>query len=186
MKTFNFFSPYIKDIRSRQNKKIRLSLLIMLIVIVPLSLLPYYHFKIQKLEKEILQIESILQSRQNKEKISEIIEKEHKFQIMEKYYDILSEIDLKINSFNKINRDLLQIISSAVPPEVYFETLSLSSGELEIQGRAKDNISIAKFEHNLRSLGIFSSIHISTIHISADNRLVYDFSATCKLKDVNP
>ena len=104
---------------------------------------------------------------------------------MEKYYDILSEIDLKINSFNKINQDLLQIISSAVPPEVYFETLSLSSGELEIQGRAKDNISIINLTQ-FRSLGIFSNIHISTIHVSADNRLVYDFSATCKLKDVNP
>ena len=106
---------------------------------------------------------------------------------MEKYYDVLRELDFKINnSLNKINRDVLQVISSAVPPGIFFEALSLSNHELEIQGRAKDYISIAKFEHNLRNVGIFNNVHISTIHISADDGLTYNFSMTCKLKDVNP
>lgn len=106
---------------------------------------------------------------QEREKIREIGEQ----------LTLLRSADNVIKNKDVINDLLLNKIINITPKDVYFNALSLSSEQIQIQGTATSNLAIAHLENNLKSSRIFKDIYIPNISLSEG---LYSFSINLALK----
>jgi type IV pilus assembly protein PilN len=185
MKDFNFFSPYLEK-KKAHTSKILYGIIIVSLFVALLSGFYYWvHNKTSRLKEEIANIENYLASKETINKIREIKDLETKVQIMTQYAEAIERINEEINIIDVISNDLLENISYCLPKDVYFDALSIDTTFLQIQGTAANRTSIAEFEHNLKELNIFSSVHVLNISSGAEEDN-YVFTLKCSMKEVKP
>ncbi|SHH30564.1 Fimbrial assembly protein (PilN) [Caloranaerobacter azorensis DSM 13643] len=181
MKDINLFSHYIGNKKFYKKEFLYIGIIAatMFILLTTVTLTNIY--KIKSLKNEIKMLESYLESENTKEKLAEIESKNNRFKIMKQYYNTLVDINEELKKQDIINTDFLEKIASTLPDDVYLNVMNISLDNLQIQGIANSRVSIAKLQHNLRELGLFSKVVVININEEkSQNR--YIFSLKCILK----
>ncbi|WP_069649463.1 PilN domain-containing protein [Caloranaerobacter ferrireducens] len=181
MKDINLFSYYVNNKWIYKKRFFYISIIAAIIFILLTTTTLINVYRIKSLRNEIKMLESYLESEDIKEKLAEIEKRNNRFKIMKQYYNTLVDINKKLKEQDIINTDFLEKITSTLPKDVYLNVMNISLDNLQIQGVADSRISIAKLQHNLRELGLFSKVVIININEErGQNR--YIFSLKCVLK----
>lgn len=179
MKDFNFFEPYLdkKEITTYNNL---IFYLLAGVAVVGLIIFPIINgIRINSLKKNIAVMKTDLESSDIYEKLSIVEEKEERLGELEEKLSLLENVDRVIEDRDLINDILIDKITSKVPKDVFFKTLSLSASQIQIQGTATNNLAIAHLENNLKSDEDFQDIYIPSISLSEG---LYNFSINFALR----
>jgi len=136
-------------------------------------------FRINSLKKSVAAMKENLESSAIYERLSVVEQKKEKVSEMEEKLSLLENADKIIESRDVINDLLLEKITSQVPKDVFFKSLNLSSGQIQIQGAATDSLAVAHLESNLKSNKDFKDIYISNISL---NEGLHNFSINFALE----
>lgn len=179
MKDFNFFESYLdkKEILSYNNLILYIvaSIVILGLIICPLINI----FRINSLKKSIAVMKTNLESSGIYERLDIVEQKKEKVSKMDEQLSLMENVDQVIESRDVVNDLLLSKITSKVPKDVFLKSLNLSSGQIQIQGAATNNLAIAHLENNLKSNQDFKDIYIPNILL---NEGLYNFSINFALK----
>lgn len=181
MKDFNFFSPYLLKKRNQRIKKLFAFLASSLIIIGLLSFYTLNYYYINKYKTEISIVESYLNSEETKQLLNIYEDTKKKTEIVNTYYNKMSEIDNVLKGQNMVNTSLLKKLSSVMPIDSYILSCNISNRVVELNYSLKDLVPVAEIEHNLRALDIFEKVHVSIVN----NEVGYSAIISCILKDVN-
>ena len=96
--------------------------------------------------------------------------------------DKIKLLDNVIEEDNIIDDYLLENITSRMPDDVFFTSISIYTDNIQIIGISKDKCSIAELGKSLGSIEEFKEIFITNISSEEDN---YNFTLNINLKDVN-
>lgn len=186
MKDFNFFLPYIdknKDIKYK--KTYVLSILSILAIIIVGSFLCNTIYSL-KLKADVRNLKSEYESSENQKKLKKAQKLNKKIKIMNKYYKNVQLVCDTVDTKAIVDSNLLYDISTCIPKEISFKTMSVDSLSIEIQGLSKKRVAIAELTHNLKNLNNIQDVHVSTIN--SENGSIngnYSFSLKCTLKGVD-
>ncbi len=179
MRDFNFFEPYL----TKQNRLSKSQLVIYIpifIVILALVITPIVNqLIIKKMKGQTMLVSAIVNSEELQEEMKKVSNKKKQIQELEDYYKTLESIDGEMIKIDIINDLFLQTITDRVPEEMFFQNINISQGSIQITGIAKNNASIAEFEHNLRELTYFENIFVSNISTSTGG---YVFTISFQIK----
>jgi type IV pilus assembly protein PilN len=142
-------------------------------------------YEANKLEVEIAGLKNYLESQEVVKKSKEVKEKKRKMEVMNKYYNIVEEMNMDMDNIDIIGSDFMEKISSTIPKNLFIKTISITIEEAEMQGVADSRVPIAEFEHNLKGLDLFKNVHVSIINKEGEESSNYIFAIRCTLKDVN-
>jgi type IV pilus assembly protein PilN len=179
MKDFNFFGYLLKKQKSRNNKIINITGAISVTAIAMIAIFLVNLFSIKDLEKEIEKNEKLMNYESYDELVKEIKEKQDVLSIVEQYNNILVGIEGIINYGDNINEQLMIEINNTIPNQVTLEYISFDAESFYLDGVATSRQSIAEFQHNLKSTGLFESVHISNISTDEDD-FSFDVEANFK------
>ena len=181
MKDFNFFSPYLLKKRNKRLKKLFIFSVSSLLIIGLLSFYTLNFYYINKYKSEISMVENYLNSEQTKGLLNIYEDTKKKTEIVNTYYNKMSEVDKILNAQNMVNTSLLNKLSSVMPQDSYMLSLTISNRDIELNYSVKDLVPVAELEHNLRELDIFEKVHVSIVNAEISYRAIIN----CSLKDVS-
>lgn len=181
MMDFNFFSPYLKEKRNKQLKKIYMiavgsMLAVSLLIFTGLNAYQVYRYK-----DEIGKVESYLNSAKTIELLNKYEDTKKKTELTKLYLDKVSAIDAAIKQNDTLSTDLLDKLSSAMPKESFLLSMSISGKNVELQYMVSNISSAAELEHNLKALDVFDKVHINVVNFEVNDTV----NVSCTLKDVS-
>lgn len=179
MRDFNFFEPYLTKQNQLSKKQIVLYISIS-VVIITLIITPIVNqIMIKRMEEETIHASAIVDSQEAQEEREKINNKKKQIKNLENHYKTLEDINSEIIKIDIINDIFLQTITDRVPEEVFFQNINITQGSVQIIGIAKNNVSIAEFEQNLRELPYFKNVFIPNI---SANSGVYTFTISFQIE----
>ena len=193
---YKFFSLAIDSKRAARKKGTLLMLLVLLYLILTAGAYLLLEFAIRTSQNQIDILESYLSSDQISTERTLAKEKKQEIQNLEQYSVSLDSFLNHIRRIDTIGTEYTGQITSAIPQDVYFDNLSMTADQLQIQGNAPNRRMIAEYLNNMQMLGLFQDVHISNITTISPNvdtdpdaddtqvATTYSFVMTCQLKDV--
>ncbi len=180
MKDLNFFEPYIekKEFKIEKEKLTYLSILVFVLFIVILGV--KNQIKIKSLNNEVSQLRNQVENEKNKGKVEELLSEQEKVDKIKENMTKIKLADEKIEEYDLINEELLQVISSKMPEDILLTSINGDINSIELYGVSKDKYSIAKFQYSLQDTEIFLDTFISNILLENSK---YNFSIHLKLRD---
>lgn len=182
MRDFNFFSPYIEQNKKSKNNNILVGISITIIVISMCGFTVYTNMKINELEKQIAKYQAYLNSKKVVKELKKVNEKKANIEIMKNYYNLVSDINLKMSEADKINTILMDRISSKLPTDLFLKSINMDGVNVNMQGVAMNRTCISELEYNLKQLDAFDLVHISNISKESDESENFTFALKCTLK----
>jgi len=180
MKDLNFFGPYIgkKEFKIEKEKLTHLSILVFILFIIILGV--KNQIKIKSLNNEVSQLRNQVENEKNKGKVEELLSEQEKVDKIKENMTKIKLADEKIEEYDSINEELLQVISSKMPEDILLTSINGDINSIELYGVSKDKYSIAKFQYSLQDTEIFLNTFISNILLENSK---YNFSIHLKLRD---
>ncbi len=179
MTEFNFFKPFL-PVRKRRNYKKLISFILLLAFTIPVG---YYHWtmllQLNSTRMEIETVNTFLKEPNNLKKIEEIIQKQNTVDRYLSIRDQLLKSKAQINSEFKVAAYLLDLINDQIPNKLFLTKMTLSNGELSIEGYSESFETIAQYAYNLRMTGMFNEVLIPTV---TKEDLVTSFTVKCNIK----
>lgn len=182
MRDFNFFSPFINQKHSYRVRYFNLTIGLTVFLVFFCGYFIFNAVRISDLKSQIRSKEAFLGSPEAQAIVKEEAETKHKLDILNQYYSIIEEVQQRIRNKDRIHSQLLGKINSTVPKEVSFTSLNLDIDGLIITGAGSSRKAIAELEYNLKQLGIFSEVHISSIAKASGSTGELNFSISCRFK----
>ncbi len=179
MEDFNFFEDYIDSSQMKISKVLIFSILLAFLASVLIFHTLYSSVIIKGQVKAIEILEDFGNNDNKLLRVEKIKEKEKEVKELKDFVGIIKTIDGKIESRDIINEKKLEEITLMMPEELYFTSLEISKGEMEIIGRSKDRLSIAEFEKSLEDLENLEEIFISQISLDENT---YKFTININMK----
>lgn len=108
----------------------------------------------------------------------QIVESDRVYEILEvlnQYDQELSVLVKNITSRDLITTQLLNQISSTIPSDVTFSSLSINDTTIMMQASSQSRTAIAEVQHNLKQLPFIADVYIGSISAEAP----YSFSLSC-------
>lgn len=108
----------------------------------------------------------------------QIVESDRVYGILEvlnQYDQELSILVKNITSRDLITTQLLNQISSTIPSDVTFSSLSINDTTITMQANSESRTAIAEVQHNLKQLPFIADVYIGSISAEAP----YSFSLSC-------
>lgn len=184
MKDFNFFSPYIKVNRSSRVKKTYILVIASIMIIVFSGSMFWTSYSINSVKTDIAQMNKYLSSSQIANNLKSLSEKKRRISIMNQYYNTVLEVSYSVDAIDKIGTEMLTKISNTIPRNISFNMISVDTTNIQIQGISESRVAIAELQYNLKSLDLFSEVHVIDISKESDEVENYVFTLKCTLKDV--
>jgi Tfp pilus assembly protein PilN len=165
---YNFFSIAVGS--SRSSKKKTTVYIIFLLIYLLLTAGAYFAFEfvINTGKKQIDEYNAFLTSEETTAKRQQVREKKQEIDNLQKYTASLDAFIEQLKSQDTIGTEYIQLITSAIPENLYFENVSMTANQLQIQGNAPTRVIIAEFLNNMQALEIFQDVHISAINTVAE------------------
>lgn len=182
---YNFFSD---SLGARSSHRTKFVLSLAGIVVIALLVFGAYMFLdavAEGIQSEIDANDRFLNSVDTREKIQVLNEKQQEAESLKHYYESMEGILAELNLLSTIGTKFLETLTATLPQDVFFESVSMTNNQLQIQGIASARPLIAEFLYNLESLGLFDEVHISNIGIVGDDEAQeYNFILSCSVKEV--
>ena len=183
MADLNFFEPY--QGKKKENRNVNLYIygtLSMVCLIIILSF-TFNMFQLRRLNKNIQEYNEKLNEESIQLKLKEAEETNKKIELLDKYNISLNNIYSKVRKRNNVSYDLLNKISSTVPSEVVFKSLSIERNTIIIDGISSNRESIAELKHNLSELYEMENVYVNSINNKDAVLGEYSFNIKCVLKE---
>ena len=182
MKDLNFFESYIEKREFNIDKRLIYYFIAILLVLFIVFYSIFNQIKIRRISKDVAKLRSIVEDEKINKKVTEINEKKKEVAKFNESLDKIKLLDNVIEEDNIIDDYLLENITSRMPDDVFFTSISIYTDNIQIIGISKDKWSIAELGKSLGSIEEFKEIFITNISFEEDN---YNFTLNINLKDVN-
>ncbi len=182
MKDLNFFEPYIEKIDFKANKRIIYYASVMLLVLFLIFNIAYNQIRIKQLTREVEILRTTAEDKKIIKRVEEIKNRNEKVNVFKETVDKIKKLDRTIEDSNIVDNYLLNTITSKIPEDLFFTSMSLYNDSIQIVGVSKDKISIAELEKGLETIEDFKEIFVSNISSQED---YYNFTINVTLKDVS-
>jgi len=176
----NFFSQSQGIKKEAKDKRIYIYSLAGFVAVVIIGTLAWNSINLYLTGKEIDDYNNKLQATDVQQKLTEFKDTTNKTSILNKYEQDLQIIAKAVDSKDVVTTKLLNELSSTLPTEVSFNSISISNKEITMQAKSSNRTSIGEIEHNLKKLAFIQDVYIGGI--SGDTE--YTFDLKCTLKDV--
>lgn len=182
MRELNFFENYIEKPEFTIDKRLVFYSLSMLLAIVLAFYTLFNQIKIRSLSRDIAKLQLTIEDERINKKIDEIKEKEKEVEEFNESLAKIKSLDQVIEEENVIDSYFLDNITSRMPEDIFFTSISIYTDNIQVVGNSRDRWSIAQFVKNLETIEDFREIFISNI-FSAEG--YYNFVLNINLKDVS-
>ena len=182
MKDLNFFENYIEKSELNIDKRLILYFFTMTLAIILLFYTLFNQIKIRQLSRDVKKLQVILEDERINNKMEEIEEKQIEVKEFNESLEMVRILDKGIEEDSVIDSYLLDNITSKMPEDVFFTSISMYSDSIQIVGNSKDKWAIAQLGKNLETIEDFHEIFISNI---SSEEGYYNFVLNISLKDVN-
>ncbi|MDV4149365.1 PilN domain-containing protein [Clostridium sp. AL.422] len=180
IKDMNFFAPYQGQKKEQKNKNIYVYSLVGFLSVVVVGSLAWNSVNIILVNNKIKTYNEKLEEKVIKEKLAKWDDISKKNSILTRYDNELSNIVDSLNTREVVTTEILDKLSSTLPTEVTFNSISITNTEISIQAVSTSRVAIGEIEHNLKNLNNVQDVYIGGI--SGDEN--YTFDIKCVLKDV--
>lgn len=177
----NFFSPFQGMKKEAKDKKIYIYSVVGLLAVVIIGTLAWNSINLYLTGKEIDDYKSKLQATDVQQKLNEFKDTTSKTDSLNKYEQELQVIAKAVDSKDVVTTKLLNELSSTLPTEVSFDSISISNKVITMQAKSSNRTSIGEIEHNLKKLNFIQDVYVGGI--AGDTE--YTFDLKCTLKDVD-
>ena len=182
MKDLNFFEPYIEKRKFNIDKRlIYYSMAILLVVFLAFYSISN-QIKIRRISRDIAKLRLTVEDEKINKKVEEISRKEDEVNEFKESLDKIKLLDEVVEENDIIDDYLLESITSRMPEDVFFTSISIYTDNIQIVGISKDKWAIAELGKSLESIEKFKEIFISNISSEEE---YYNFTLNINLKDVN-
>lgn len=180
IRDMNFFAAYQGQKKEQKNKNIYVYSLVGFLSVFIVGTLAWNSTNIFLLNNKIKDYNEKLEKEDIKVKIEKWDEISKKDDILNKYNKELSNIVDGLKTREVVTTGLLDKLSSTLPTEVTFNSISITNTDISIQAVSTSRVAIGEIEHNLKKLNNIQDVYIGGI--SGDEN--YTFDIKCVLKDV--
>ena len=177
----NFFSTYQTQRHQQKNQNLYSYVLVGAISLFIVGTFGWNQFNLMKANNLITELEAKLADPTIQEQIKESDIAFKTSEILEQYNSGLTPLLTNIESRDLITTQKLDLISSTIPSEVQFGSLSITNTNITISATSTSRTAIAEVQHNLKQLDFIADVYIGSI----GGTDTYSFSLNCTLKDVN-
>lgn len=185
MSDMNFFSSYNRKAVKKNVEKsttiINVIAILILSVIIVCGTINI--ITIRRLGKELLALNTELETAKNNQKISAINASEMEVKDIKAELSRLHELDKYIDQLDTVNEYVLEDIRSNTPPELFLKSMVMTQEGIKIEGVSKDKESIAQFGYNLRQIEGLDKLFIPQV---TDEKDYYSFYLDIDLKEEMP
>ena len=182
MKDLNFFESYIEKREINIDKQIIYYSIVTLLALFIVFYSIFNQIKIRQVSKDVAKLRSVVEDERINKKVNQISEKKKEVIEYNKSLDKIKLLDNTLEENDIIDDYLLESITSRMPDDVFFTSISIDIGNIQIIGISKDKWSIAELGKSLGAIEEFKEVFITNISSEEDN---YDFTLNINLKDVN-
>ncbi len=180
IRDMNFFAAYQGQKKEQKNKNIYVYSLVGFLSVFIVGTLAWNSTNIFLLNNKIKDYNKKLEREDVKVKIEKWDEISKKDDILKRYDKELSNIVEGLRTREVVTTGLLDKLSSTLPTEVTFNSISITNTDISIQAVSTSRVAIGEIEHNLKKLNNIQDVYIGGI--SGDEN--YTFDIKCVLKDV--
>ena len=182
MKDLNFFESYIEKREINIDKQLIYYSIVTLLALFIVFYSIFNQIKIRQVSKDVAKLRSVVEDERINKKVNQISEKKKEVIEYNKSLDKIKLLDNTLEENDIIDDYLLESITSRMPDDVFFTSISIDIGNIQIIGISKDKWSIAELGKSLGAIEEFKEVFITNISSEEDN---YDFTLNINLKDVN-
>lgn len=182
MRDLNFFEDYIEKREFKIDKKLMYFTLSSFVV---LSLISYIIYNSMIIKQETQMVENLRSTAENTktvEKVESIKAKEVEVAEFKESVDKIKQLDKTLEGRDIIDEQLLDMITSRIPEDLFLTSLSIQGRDIQIVGIANDKWSVAELQKGLEDLPDIEENFVSNISLQEDN---YSFNINITLKDVS-
>ncbi|MGL4338361.1 MAG: PilN domain-containing protein [Turicibacter sp.] len=180
MRDINFFSEY-QGKEKEQNNTLVYVLIGAIILFVAYTYV-MNAFKINSIENEITALETKLTSPELVEQVKLSEEVNKKLEILYTVDQGLTEVINAVDGRDIVSVDILNKLSSTLPSDVSFKSLTITNGSITIQAVSKSRTAIGEVQHNLKALDIIDDVYIGGISGMGGLEDEFTFDLRCVLK----
>lgn len=141
----------------------------------------FNQIKINRLTKEISELQKVVEDDQVIEKIDEISDKRHEIEHLGEHLKYIESYNDLIDDNSKINDALFEMLTASIPDGVFLTSISAYTDEINIVGKSQEQLFIAQLIKNIESFQIFKEVFVSSI--TKEDKF-YSFILDISLKDV--
>ena len=171
----NFFSTYQLKNQDKKSQNLYGYLFGGAVGLFVLGTLTFNQAQVYQLNKKIDELNDELASPGIVEKIAE---SDRVYQVLESLNQYDQEVTIVVNNINSrdfVTTTLLNQISSTIPSDVTFSSLSINDTTITMQANSESRTAIAEVQHNLKQLPFIADVYIGSISAEAP----YSFSLSC-------
>ena len=177
----NFFSTYQNERYKQKNQNIYSYVLVGVVGLFVIGTFTYNQVQISNINHQIDELESKLLDPAIQEQIKESDLAFKLSEVLGQYDNGLTSLLTSIESRDLITTQKLDLISSTIPSEAQYGSLSITNTNITISATSTSRTAIAEVQHNLKQLDFIADVYIGSI----GGTDTYSFSLNCTLKDVN-
>lgn len=176
----NFFAPYQGQKKEQHNKNIYVYSVAAFLSVAIVGSFAWNTGRIILLNNKIKDYNAKLEEQVVKEKLAIWEDISRKTDILSRYNEGLVDINTALNTRAVVSTELLNMISSCLPSQVTFNSISIDNKQISIQAVSSSRTAIGELENNLRNLENIQDVYIGGISGTES----YTFDVKCVLKDV--
>ncbi|MGL4952233.1 MAG: PilN domain-containing protein [Culicoidibacterales bacterium] len=177
MQDINFFDHY--QLQEEEARKLKPGAFVVIASILMLGISGVLFYQSWQLKNDISELEMVINNPEIQVQLKEAQKLEQDLttltQIENQVNNIVTNIDKKDAN---ITQYLLEI-SKVMPKTVTLDQTTLNANLVVMDAQAVTRQAIAEFQHNLKELGIFSDVYISTIQPTSSEG--FNFQIQCQI-----
>lgn len=185
---FNFFSHEIYSKRSTRKRSIQLGVMVLIFLMLIAGVYFYFEYAIHSAQEQIDSLDEFLALEEVDANRRLVAEKKQEINELKRHSAALKSFLENIQRKDIIGIEYINQLTSAIPQGLFFESITLTTEQIHIQGKSPNRQIIAEYLNNMQALELFQDVHvpsITTISEEEDNEQgEYSFVMTCILKDV--
>lgn len=180
MRDYNFFEPYIKNNKKSEfNQKI--FYVFFIFIFITAVVYPVWNkSRKYKYEQQIKQYSNLIQNLDVAEELESVNKQLETLENLKKLGNN-EKTDLFLKQKDVLNEEVIEAFKGAIPVDLYFISVEISSKNIKIKGKTNARYRIADFEHLIKQSSAFKNIFISDID-TVNGR--YEFTIQFDIKDV--
>ncbi|MGL4973028.1 MAG: PilN domain-containing protein [Culicoidibacterales bacterium] len=179
MQDINFFDHYQKQ--EQENRKLKPIAFVIIAVMLMAVLSSVLVYQAWQLSTEITELEITLNNPEIQEQLAETQQLAQELTILNQ---LNTEVATAISAINQKDANVTQYlleISKIMPKTIILDQLTLNASVVTINAQAVTRQEIAEFQYNLKALGVFSDVYISTIQPTSGDGTAFNFQVQCQI-----
>ncbi|MDW7667533.1 MAG: pilus assembly protein PilM [Bacillota bacterium] len=176
----NLLADLIEYKRNRIKKVAGSTLLVGVIAAALVFYFVSVTYKINALEDDIAQADSILENEVYQQKLQELEELKTRISVLQEYRDNLGILNQGINNMDFVDVYVLNTLADNIPIDIEMSNLNVTNTNITFNATSSSRPSVAQLERNLKDIDFITDVHIPGITKSTEGEVeTFSFSVNC-------